>query len=160
MTALFRPVAATQKTSAGGSSVKWFSLVGYWLQLAPPTGADPKSVLCAFYKQGLCKKGDKCKFSHDLSLEAKSEKRSMYVDIRDEEDAHGDTMESWDEDHLRSVVARKHGKEGQSKPKTDKAGTRVYLRGRGMYMCVCSWEGEGCTCVCVAGRERGVHVCV
>ena len=46
-------------------------------------GADPKSVLCEFFKQGLCTKGDKCKFSHDLNLERKSEKRSMYVDMRD-----------------------------------------------------------------------------
>ena len=48
------------------------------------SGADPKSVLCLFFKQGQCTKGDKCKFSHDLSLEGKAEKRSMYVDARDE----------------------------------------------------------------------------
>ena len=41
-------------------------------------GADPKSVLCAFYKQGLCTKGDKCKFSHDLTMGRKAEKRSVY----------------------------------------------------------------------------------
>lgn len=62
--ALFKPVQ-TQKISAG---------------------ADPKSVLCLFFKQGLCTKGDKCKFSHDLSLEGKTEKRSMYVDSREQED--------------------------------------------------------------------------
>ena len=39
---------------------------------------DPKSVLCAFFKQGQCYKGDKCKFSHDLTIERKSEKRSVY----------------------------------------------------------------------------------
>ena len=61
--ALFKPVQ-TQKISAG---------------------ADPKSVLCLFHKQGLCTKGDKCKFSHDLSLEGKAEKRSMYVDAREQE---------------------------------------------------------------------------
>ena len=47
------------------------------------SGADPKSVLCAFYKVGQCMKGDKCKFSHDLSIGRKSEKRSMYEDQRD-----------------------------------------------------------------------------
>lgn len=46
---------------------------------------DPKSVLCMFFKQGLCTKGDKCKFSHDLSVEAKAEKRSIYFDERDDE---------------------------------------------------------------------------
>lgn len=48
-------------------------------------GVDPKSVLCAFFKQGQCTKGDKCKFSHDLALERKCEKRSLYVDERDDD---------------------------------------------------------------------------
>ena len=47
------------------------------------TGADPKSVVCAFYKQGQCSKGDKCKFSHDIAMDRKGEKRSLYVDARD-----------------------------------------------------------------------------
>lgn len=34
-------------------------------------GTDPKSVVCAFFKQGNCSKGDKCKFSHDLTIENK-----------------------------------------------------------------------------------------
>ena len=62
MDAMFRPAAGSQKISAG---------------------ADPKSVLCVFYKQGMCTKGDKCKFSHDMELERKAEKKSMYVDSRD-----------------------------------------------------------------------------
>ena len=45
--------------------------------------ADPKSVLCVFFKQGQCMKGDKCKFSHDLSLERKAEKKNLYIDSRD-----------------------------------------------------------------------------
>uniref|UniRef100_A0A0K8RGD0 Putative translation machinery-associated protein n=1 Tax=Ixodes ricinus TaxID=34613 RepID=A0A0K8RGD0_IXORI len=40
-------------------------------------GADPKSVLCAFFKQGTCGKGDKCKFSHDITIERKAEKRDI-----------------------------------------------------------------------------------
>ena len=74
MDAIFKPVAQVQKVSAG---------------------ADPKSVLCLFFKQGHCTKGDKCKFSHDLSLENKAEKRSIYVDSRDidlEEGESGDML--------------------------------------------------------------------
>ncbi|KAM9305259.1 zinc finger CCCH domain-containing protein 15 [Gastrophryne carolinensis] len=93
---LFRPVVAAQKVSKG---------------------ADPKSVVCAFYKQGQCTKGDKCKFSHDLSLERKCEKRSVYVDGRDEE-LEKDTMENWDEKKLEEVVNKKHGEAEKKKPKT------------------------------------------
>ena len=50
------------------------------------SGADPKSVVCAFYKQGQCSKGDKCKFSHDIAMDRKGEKRSLYVDARDVDD--------------------------------------------------------------------------
>merc|ERR1711928_206068 len=50
---LFRPVQAVQKIEKG---------------------ADPKSILCAFFKQGNCGKGDRCKFSHNLEIERKVEK--------------------------------------------------------------------------------------
>ncbi|OCT61401.1 zinc finger CCCH domain-containing protein 15-like isoform X2 [Xenopus laevis] len=93
---LFKPVVAAQKVSKG---------------------ADPKSVVCAFYKQGQCTKGDKCKFSHDLSLERKCEKRSVYVDGRDEE-LEKDTMENWDEKKLEEVVNKKHGEAEKNKNKT------------------------------------------
>ncbi|XP_060879905.1 zinc finger CCCH domain-containing protein 15 homolog [Metopolophium dirhodum] len=80
-------------------------------------GADPKSVLCAFFKQGQCAKGSKCKFSHDLATEKKAEKRSMYVDLRDGEE--NDTMENWDEDKLKEVVDKKHGETDKKHPSTD-----------------------------------------
>ncbi|RWS26329.1 Zinc finger CCCH domain-containing protein 15-like protein [Leptotrombidium deliense] len=78
-------------------------------------GVDPKSVLCAFFKQGQCTKGDKCKFSHDLTIERKGEKRSVYCDARNEED----NMENWDEDKLKEVVEKKHGENERKMPKTD-----------------------------------------
>ena len=75
-------------------------------------GTDPKSVVCAFFKQGTCTKGDKCKFSHDLTLENKVEKRSMYVDMRD------DDMQNWDDAKLKEVVDQKHGDE-KRRPTTE-----------------------------------------
>ena len=61
------------------------ALLLYVLFLSP-TGVDPKSVLCVFFKQGLCKKSEeKCKFSHNLAIERKGAKRSAY----DEELANG-----------------------------------------------------------------------
>ncbi|XP_034476384.1 zinc finger CCCH domain-containing protein 15 homolog [Drosophila innubila] len=78
-------------------------------------GTDPKSVVCAFFKQGTCTKGDKCKFSHDLSLENKVEKRSVYVDMRDSED---DPMTNWDDAKLKEVIDKKHSGE-KRRPTTD-----------------------------------------
>ena len=73
-------------------------------------GTDPKSVVCAFFKAGQCGKGDKCKFSHDLTVERKVEKRSLYVDMRDDGDE-ADTMENWNDEKLQQVVNTKHGAE-------------------------------------------------
>jgi len=73
-------------------------------------GVDPKSVFCAFFKQGLCKKGDKCKFSHDPACERKAAKINIYADAREE-----DTMDGWDEDKLNEVVNKKHGAEKSNK---------------------------------------------
>ncbi|XP_027197768.2 zinc finger CCCH domain-containing protein 15 [Dermatophagoides pteronyssinus] len=78
-------------------------------------GVDPKSVLCAFYKSGQCSKGDKCKFSHDLTIERKSEKKSLYFDARNEDD----NMENWDEDKLKEVVEKKHGEREKKLPTTE-----------------------------------------
>lgn len=78
-------------------------------------GTDPKSVVCAFFKQGQCTKGDRCKFSHDLTLERKAEKRSLYVDMRDDDD----NMDNWDEDKLKEVVEKKHGEGDKQRPTTD-----------------------------------------
>lgn len=93
---LFKPVVAAQKVAKG---------------------VDPKSVLCAFFKQDQCTKGDKCKFSHDLTLERKCEKRSLYVDGRDE-DLEKDTMDNWDEKKLEEVVNKKHGEAEMKKAKS------------------------------------------
>lgn len=102
---LFKPVVAAQKVSKG---------------------VDPKSVLCAFFKQGQCTKGDKCKFSHDLSMERKAEKRNLYVDERDE-DLEKDTMDNWDEKKLEEVVNKKHGEAEKKKAKQTQIVCKYFL---------------------------------
>ncbi|KAI0787567.1 hypothetical protein C8Q74DRAFT_1252558 [Fomes fomentarius] len=72
-----------------------------------PFGVDPKTVLCAFFKAGTCEKGNKCKFSHDLDVGRKVEKKNLYEDNR--EDKLTDTMDNWDEEKLRTVVLSKSG---------------------------------------------------
>ncbi|KAM7538102.1 hypothetical protein Aperf_G00000079605 [Anoplocephala perfoliata] len=73
--------------------------------------ADPKSVLCIFFKQGTCTKGDKCKFSHDLSIERKTEKKNLYEDERNE-------MDEWNQEELEDVIAKKHGEKNKGLPPT------------------------------------------
>jgi len=73
-----------------------------------PIGVDPKSVLCEFFKLGMCTKGDKCKFSHNLEISRKSEKIDIYTDKRSKEE---DTMDSWDQAKLETVVNSKQGKD-------------------------------------------------
>jgi hypothetical protein len=55
--------------------------------------------------------GKKCKFSHDLAVERKTEKKNLYLDSREgeDEDQKKDDMADWDEEKLRSVVLSKHG---------------------------------------------------
>ncbi|KAI9037224.1 translation machinery-associated protein TMA46 [Aspergillus affinis] len=79
-----------------------------------PFGVDPKTVLCIFFKQGNCEKGRKCKFSHDLNIERKAQKKDLYTDSRDvkaaeEDKKKEDTIDSWDEEKLRKVIMSKHG---------------------------------------------------
>ncbi|GAB7361725.1 hypothetical protein MBLNU230_g1772t1 [Neophaeotheca triangularis] len=88
-----------------------------------PFGVDPKTVVCQFFKKGHCEKGKKCKFSHDLEAGRKAEKKSLYTDTREGEEApeeekkKKDDMSEWDEEKLRSVVMSKHG---NPKTTTDK----------------------------------------
>jgi len=83
---LFKPVVPSQKIESG---------------------VDPKSVFCAFFKAGLCKKGDKCKFSHDPDVEKKAAKRNIFEAKEESEDK----MDDWDDAKLAEVIAKKHGNE-------------------------------------------------
>ncbi len=90
MSLLFKPVAELQKIGKG---------------------VDPKSVLCVFFKQGTCTKGDKCKFSHDITIERKTEKKNLYEDARNE-------MDDWNQEELEDVITKKHGEKNKGLPAT------------------------------------------
>jgi hypothetical protein len=88
--------------------------------------------LCTFFKQGLCKKGDRCKFSHDLAIERKTEKRNVYFDNREDEQNGSliddyfiiminllDNVDDWSEEKLNEVVEQKHGEKDKNKPRTE-----------------------------------------
>jgi len=76
-----------------------------------PKGVDPKSILCNLHKTGQCTKGTKCKFSHDLTIERKAEKRNVF-------ETEEDTMDTWDETKLAEVIAKKHGESNKQKMQT------------------------------------------
>ncbi|ORX57063.1 hypothetical protein DM01DRAFT_1334620 [Hesseltinella vesiculosa] len=83
------------------------------IQQKVPFGTNPQSVLCINFKNGHCDKGSKCKFSHDLNVGRKVEKKDLYTDSRAEKEL--DTMDSWDQEKLEEVVMSKAGKQ----PPTD-----------------------------------------
>lgn len=60
-----------------------FKSVSAIQQQALKEGEDPKSVLCAYFKAGVCEKGKRCKYSHDLAIEGKSAKIDLHNDPRD-----------------------------------------------------------------------------
>lgn len=83
-----------------------------------PEGVDPKSIVCEFFRHGQCTKGNKCKFSHDLSVERKGPKISLFTDQRDikkdgEEDGEGKGMEDWDQATLEAAIKQKHANENK-----------------------------------------------
>ncbi|KAG7661545.1 TMA46 [[Candida] subhashii] len=98
---------AEEKRAAEQAKKEAAALFGIQQQKVP-FGVDPKSILCEFFKQGLCTKGNKCKFSHDPNVGRKDAKRDLYTDNR-ETSKEEDTMDNWDEEKLRKVISSKHG---------------------------------------------------
>lgn len=64
-------------------------------------GVDPKTIVCEFFKKGMCKKGKRCKFSHDFSKTREKEKINLYADSRSEQG-----MENWDQKQLEEAVTK------------------------------------------------------
>ncbi|KAF3766403.1 hypothetical protein M406DRAFT_356329 [Cryphonectria parasitica EP155] len=111
-----------------------------------PFGVDPKTVLCIFHKKGNCEKGKKCKFSHDLELDRKTDKRSLYQDTRqeDEEKKKAETSADWDEEKLRSVVLSKKGNQRTSTDKVCKYFIQAIEDGKYGWFWICPNGGDKC----------------
>nr|OQO22726.1 hypothetical protein B0A51_08385 [Rachicladosporium sp. CCFEE 5018] len=117
-----------------------------------PFGVDPKTVLCQFFAKGHCDKGRKCKFSHDLEVGRKTQKKSLYTDVRDgdqEEEAEGgekkkDDMTEWDEEKLRQVVKSKHGNPKTSTDKVCKFFIEAVENGKYGWFWTCPNGGDTC----------------
>ena len=79
---LFKPVQVAQKVPFGVGAYELCLCV--WSVQLTRLRSDPKMVLCAYYKAGHCDKGNKCKFSHDINVGRKVEKKDLYSDTREE----------------------------------------------------------------------------
>lgn len=112
-----------------------------------PFGVDPKTVVCIFFKKGDCEKGKKCKFSHDLTLERKTEKRNLYTDTRggeEEQEKKQETSADWDEEKLRTVVLSKKGNSQTSTDKVCKFFIQAIEDGKYGWFWTCPNGGEKC----------------
>ncbi|KAL3421522.1 translation machinery-associated protein 46 [Phlyctema vagabunda] len=111
-----------------------------------PFGVDPKTVLCQFYKKGHCEKGRKCKFSHDMDVERKSQKKDLYQDTREEEEEkkRAETSEDWDEEKLKAVVLSKKGNQKTSTDKVCKFFIEAVEEGKYGWFWTCPNGGDKC----------------
>lgn len=111
-----------------------------------PFGVDPKTVLCQFFKKGHCDKGRKCKFSHDLDIERKGQKRDLYQDTREAEkqEKEKDNMDDWDEEKLRKVVMSKHGNPKTTTDKVCKYFIQAVEEGKYGWFWACPNGGDKC----------------
>jgi hypothetical protein len=112
-----------------------------------PFGVDPKTVVCIFYKKGNCEKGKKCKFSHDLEMERRTEKRSLYTDTRKEEEEDKkktETSADWDEAKLQAVVTSKKGNQQTTTDKVCKYFIEAIEDGKYGWFWICPNGGDKC----------------
>lgn len=132
---------AEEKKAAEDAKRETAALYGIQQQKVP-FGVDPKTMLCEFFKKGLCTKGPKCKFSHDINIGRKDAKKDLYTDAREEKEA--DTMDNWDEEKLRKVILSKHGNPKTTTDKVCKYFIEAVENGKYGWFWVCPNGGNEC----------------
>ncbi|ODV96030.1 hypothetical protein PACTADRAFT_49450 [Pachysolen tannophilus NRRL Y-2460] len=136
--------ALAEKKAAEAAKLEAAKLFQPVLVQKVPFGVDPKSILCIYVKQKMtCPKGaKKCKFSHDINVERKSEKIDLYSDGREQKEV--DTMENWDEAKLRSVILSKHGNPKTTTDKICKHFIEAVENGKYGWLWICPNGGNEC----------------
>ncbi|CCK71897.1 translation machinery-associated protein TMA46 KNAG_0I01060 [Huiozyma naganishii CBS 8797] len=118
------------------------ALLGTAMDQRVRAGVDPKTVLCAMFKIGNCNKGARCKFSHDLTVGRRMEKKDLYQDSRAEKEE--DTMDNWDEEKLRKVILSKHGNPKTTTDKVCKYFIEAVENGKYGWFWICPNNGDKC----------------
>ncbi|KAH3677617.1 hypothetical protein WICMUC_001720 [Wickerhamomyces mucosus] len=131
-----------EKKAAEAAKAEAQALMSSIVQQKVPFGVDPKSVLCVLFRDGKCPKGAKCKFSHDLNVGKKATKKDLYTDDRAEKEK--DTMDTWDEEKLRSVIKSKHGNPKTTTDKVCKFFIEAVEDGKYGWFWICPNGGTEC----------------
>ena len=97
------------------------------VQLNEAGEADYKNTLCAYFKAGVCEKGKKCKYSHDLSVaDAKKANIDVYTDPRAKSGNAPDTIITC-KDFIEAVEKNLYGFNWECPNKGDKCQYRHML---------------------------------
>lgn len=126
--------------AAKAEAAKLFAPVA--VQQKVPFGVDPKTIVCEFFKKGICNKGSKCKFAHDLEAGRKVAKKDLYTDARETKEE--DTMDKWDEEKLRKVILSKHGNPKTTTDIVCKYFIEAVENGKYGWLWVCPSGGNEC----------------
>lgn len=77
-------------------------------------------IICKMFEAGLCTKGKKCRFSHNVKPDLlKTDKIDLFTDQRDQLFGNKDTIEHWDAEKLAEVVGF-NSKKYQAENRTEK----------------------------------------
>jgi DRG Family Regulatory Proteins, Tma46 len=90
--------------------------------------------------------GKKCKFSHDLDIARKTQKKNLYEDTRDgeREEKEKDDMIDWDEEKLQKVILSKHGNPRTATEKVCKYFIEAVENSKYGWFWTCPNGGEKC----------------